>query len=96
MIDIIDVTKSFLSVDNSRLQVLLQVNFHVNRGEFFTILGPNGCGKTTLLKIIHGLLAPDSGSVLIQGRPVSLRDKTRSFMFQSLNLVPWKTVWDNI
>lgn len=96
MINVIDVTKSFPSTNDSRLQVLSQINFHVNRGEIFTILGPNGCGKTTLLKIIHGLLEPDSGSVLIQGRPVSLRDKTRSLVFQSLNLVPWKTVWENI
>lgn len=96
MIDVIGVAKSFPNLGNTRLHVLSQVNFRVERGEFFTVLGPNGCGKTTLLKIIHGLLEPDNGKVMIQGRPVTLRDKNRSFMFQSLNLVPWKTVWENI
>lgn len=96
MIDVINVEKSFPNIDNSRLEVLSQINFRVEQGEAFTILGPNGCGKTTLLKIIHGLLEPDSGKILIRGRPVSLRDRNRSFMFQSLNLVPWKTVKENI
>lgn len=96
MIEIVDVSKSFPNIDKSRLQVLSRINFHVERGEFFTVLGPNGCGKTTLLKIIHGLLEPDAGSVLIKGRPPSLRDKTRSFMFQSLNLVPWKNIRENL
>jgi ABC-type cobalamin/Fe3+-siderophores transport system ATPase subunit len=51
-------------------QVIYDLSFSIERGEFFCVLGPNGCGKTTLLKIILGLLSPSSGSVLIDGENV--------------------------
>ena len=55
--------KSKLALDN--------VSFSVEDGEFLSILGPSGCGKTTLLRILIGLLAPDSGSILLDGRHIT-------------------------
>lgn len=55
--------KSKLALDN--------VSFSVEDGEFLSILGPSGCGKTTLLRILIGLLAPDSGSILLDGRDIT-------------------------
>ncbi|MBR1516738.1 MAG: ABC transporter ATP-binding protein [Bacteroidales bacterium] len=48
------------------------INFNVRRGDFYAIMGPNGCGKTTLLRCMAGLLTPDSGSVSVNGNPVGL------------------------
>lgn len=95
MMDVVNVSKSFPN-NKSRVIVLDDVSFQVCEGEFFTILGPNGCGKTTLLRIIHGLLQPDKGMVLIRGEPVSLPPKGRYMVFQSHNLVPWKMIKNNI
>ena len=51
--------------------VLNQINFHVNKGEIFGILGPNGSGKTTIFNLILGLLAPDEGKISIIGEPIN-------------------------
>lgn len=64
----------FLSYNN-RL-VLGDVNLHLKKGEVITLLGPNGCGKTTLLKIINGLLRPDSGKIYVDGEDVSQMGQT--------------------
>jgi len=64
----------FLSYNNHL--VLGNVNLHLKKGEVITLLGPNGCGKTTLLKIINGLLRPDSGKIYVDGRDVSRMGQT--------------------
>ena len=57
----------FFSYD--RLNILENVNLVVDKGEFASIVGPNGGGKTTLLKLVLGLLKPDRGNILICGKP---------------------------
>ncbi|MFP4383685.1 MAG: ABC transporter ATP-binding protein [Spirochaetia bacterium] len=64
MIEFINLNKSY---DNGRVQAVKNLNFKVNQGEIFGFLGPNGAGKTTTIKMIVGLLKPDSGSILLNG-----------------------------
>jgi len=70
---------------NSRL-VLGNVSLHLKKGEVITLLGPNGCGKTTLLKIINGLLHPDSGKVYVNGNDVLRTGQTE--MARLIGYVP--------
>ncbi|WP_417561595.1 ABC transporter ATP-binding protein [Microbacterium sp.] len=79
------------------------VDLAVARGEFVTMVGRSGCGKTTLLRMIGGLLAPTSGSVQIDGKELWRGGRVDSaaisrlgFVFQESNLLPWFTVVDNI
>lgn len=80
----------------SYISVIENINLDVNCGEFVTIFGPNGCGKTTFLNILAGLLSPDKGEVLIQGKNPGL-GKT-GYVFQNFaeTLFPWRKNIDNI
>ncbi|MBU1997872.1 MAG: ATP-binding cassette domain-containing protein, partial [Candidatus Omnitrophica bacterium] len=62
-----NVSKSYLS-GNRRLNVLDDINVEVEDGDFVCILGPNGCGKTTLFKILAGIIKPTEGSVFYVGK----------------------------
>ncbi|ELZ88992.1 ABC transporter-related protein [Haloferax elongans ATCC BAA-1513] len=77
-------------------QALADVSFSVAEGEFCCVVGPSGCGKTTLLRAIAGLDDPDSGSVLVDGNPVSDPGLDRGMVFQEYALFPWRTVRGNI
>ncbi len=78
------------------LQVHQGVRFDVYENEFLCVCGQSGCGKTTLLDILSGLLTPSEGSVLIDGTPVDPKKHNISFVFQEPSNLPWLTVWDNI
>ncbi len=79
------------------LPVLSGVNFTVEEGDFLVILGKSGCGKTTLLRIIGGFLPADSGSVLLDQRPVDEPSDQMIMIFQSFDqLFPWFTLEENI
>jgi ABC-type nitrate/sulfonate/bicarbonate transport system ATPase subunit len=78
------------------LPVLDRVGFSLAAGRFLAIVGPNGCGKTTLLRLIAGLLSPSQGVIVHGGRPVTDPDKSRLLMFQQPTLFPWMTVDRNI
>jgi NitT/TauT family transport system ATP-binding protein len=77
------------------VEALRAVTIDVAAGEFVSIVGPSGCGKTTLMRIIAGLEMPDSGAVLVNGKPVKGPGIDRGFVFQSDSLLPWKTIWQN-
>jgi NitT/TauT family transport system ATP-binding protein len=77
------------------LEVLRDVNVAIERGEFISLVGPSGCGKTTLLRIVAGLEPASAGAVLLDGGAVSGPGSDRGFVFQSDNLLPWRTVFDN-
>ncbi|MFN8515582.1 MAG: ABC transporter ATP-binding protein [Thermomicrobiales bacterium] len=82
-----------------RLPVLRDLTLGVRPGEFVCLLGPNGCGKTTLLRILAGLEEPDHGQVLIANEPVAAQsDRARrvGVVFQESRLLPWRSVLDNI
>jgi sulfonate transport system ATP-binding protein len=75
--------------------VLHRVNLSVREGEFVTIVGRSGCGKTTLLNIIAGLDKPDSGNVMVKGSN-NLSSARRIMVFQEGALFPWLSVYGNI
>jgi NitT/TauT family transport system ATP-binding protein len=75
---------------------LQSVTFQVTAGECVCMLGPSVSGKSTLLRIVGGLLAADSGHVTFQGRPLSEPQREIGFVFQSTNLMPWRTALDNV
>jgi len=77
------------------LEVLRDINVAIERGEFISLVGPSGCGKTTLLRIVAGLEPASAGAVLLDGRAVREPGGDRGFVFQSDNLLPWRTVFDN-
>jgi ABC-type nitrate/sulfonate/bicarbonate transport system ATPase subunit len=82
-----------------QIPVLEQVELAVRAGEFVCLLGPNGCGKTTLLRILAGLERPDAGAVLVDGRTVDLIGRHAhkiGVVFQEPRLLPWKSVRENV
>ena len=100
MIDIKNITKSF-----GNLQVLKDINLHINKGEVVSIVGPSGAGKTTLLQIIGTLDKPDSGTICLDGIDVNklstrklsdFRNQRIGFVFQFHQLLPEFTALENI
>ena len=78
------------------LTVLEPTSFSVGVGELVSIVGPSGCGKSTLLHIVGGLIAPTSGSVLLDGREVFDAGADRGMVFQAYTLFPWLSVRRNV
>ena len=75
---------------------LNQVSFAVRRGEFVSLVGPSGCGKTTLLRITDGLEQADEGSVFLDGDALSGGSQDMAYVFQDINLLPWRSVVKNV
>ena len=76
--------------------ILDGINLYINNKEFLTLLGPSGCGKTTLLNTMAGFEKADSGSILIDGQPVTKPVPNRVTVFQHYGLLPWQTVEKNV
>jgi NitT/TauT family transport system ATP-binding protein len=81
---------------NGGLAALEQVTFSVYPQEFVCILGPSGSGKSTLLRILAGLLPPSGGDVIYKGERLDGPHSEIGFVFQKANLMPWRTVLENI
>jgi nitrate/nitrite transport system ATP-binding protein len=77
-------------------QVLRNLNLAVEDGEFVAIVGYSGAGKTTLISLIAGLLAPDRGEVLLGGKKVTGPGPDRGIVFQNYSLLPWLTAFENV
>ena len=75
---------------------LIDVNLEIKDGEFVTIVGASGCGKSTFLNIIAGFEKETAGTVLIDGKPIEGPGPARGFVFQQAALFPWLTVEENI
>jgi NitT/TauT family transport system ATP-binding protein len=72
------------------------LSFDVAAREFVCIVGPTGCGKTTILMMLAGLIRPTGGQVVFNGRPVVSPPHGVGIVFQDSNLMPWRTVLENI
>ena len=89
-------SRTFRSPDAGSVTALKDVSLSVEEGEFVSIVGASGSGKSTLLRIVDGLLPASSGTVAVEGRPVSGPGPDRAFVFQHDNLLPWRSVIDNV
>jgi NitT/TauT family transport system ATP-binding protein len=78
------------------VEVLRDVSFDVQPGEFLCIIGSSGAGKSTLLQLIDGLLDCDAGSIEVDSRRVTGPGSDRGFVFQSDALLPWRRMVDNV
>ena len=72
------------------------LSLDVAGGEIVALIGPNGCGKSTFLRVAAGLLAPERGQVLLDGRPITEPDDRIGLVFQEPRLLPWRSVARNI
>src|SRR5258708_3192332 len=77
-------------------QILNGLNLAVEKGEFVAIVGYSGAGKTTLISLIAGLIAPDTGTVELNGLEITGPGPDRGIVFQNYSLLPWLTVYENI
>lgn len=104
MVRLENVQKEF-RLGGNIIRALIDINAEVKQGEFIMIMGPTGCGKTTLLNVISGLEIPDDGSVFLDGENISRASEDRlsnirrqkiGFIFQDFNLIENLTAIENI
>ena len=95
ILEIKNLSKSFI-VDNNPLQVLNDINITIPPGNFVSIIGSSGCGKTTLLRIVLGLETNYEGDALIDGEQIEGPGINRGIVFQDHRLLPWLTVGENV
>ena len=82
--------------DNGPLNVLNDVCLKVDQGEFITLIGHSGCGKSTVLNIVAGLLTATKGGVVLQDKEVNSPGPDRAVVFQNHSLLPWLSVYENV
>ncbi len=104
MIKMVNICKGF-SLGEDKVQVLKNVNFNVEKGEFVAILGPSGSGKTTLMNIIGCMDVTDTGEYFLDGQAIhsmeeqdlgNIRNKEIGFIFQNYQLIPTYNIMQNI
>lgn len=78
------------------LHALLDISFQEQRGAFMCLVGPSGSGKSTLLRLIAGLLRPTAGVITLDDDPIIRPNPRVGIVFQNSNLMPWRTVLDNV
>src|SRR5436190_1166925 len=81
---------------NGYTQVLKNISLQIDEGDFVAIVGYSGAGKTTLISLLAGLLRPDSGSLTLNGQPITGPGPERGVVFQNYSLLPWLSVYENI
>jgi NitT/TauT family transport system ATP-binding protein len=84
-----------LSKRFGKLEALRNINADIQEGEFISIVGSSGCGKTTFLRIVGGLEKASSGEVRLDGQVIDRPGANRGFVFQQDNLLPWRNVMSN-
>jgi len=94
-LEVAGVSKSFHGSAHAST-VLDSLSLYADAGEFVSIVGPSGCGKSTLFHMIGGLLRPDAGRILLDGRDITGTRGHISYMPQANTLLPWRTVLDNV
>ena len=76
---------------------LSDITFTVNTGDFVAIVGPSGCGKSTLLNLLAGMLTPESGTLLLNGTPLTADSRCHiGYMLQQDYLLEWRSIWKNV
>jgi NitT/TauT family transport system ATP-binding protein len=90
------VTHRYVATTGSPIPALAGINLRIKTREFVSIVGPSGCGKSTILRLIAGLLQPSEGAVRVLDRRELRGFADVAVVFQNANLLPWRTVIDNI
>jgi NitT/TauT family transport system ATP-binding protein len=96
LIVVSNLEKTYATRGRAQVHALAGISVEVGAGEFITIVGQSGCGKTTLLKILAGLLPRSAGSVTLRGQLVDGPSRDIGIVFQDPVLLPWRTVFDNV
>ena len=95
MIEISQVCKTFRRRE-AAVEALRDFNLTIHQREIVAVIGPSGCGKSTLLNMIAGIYPPSKGQILYKGTRVSDLNTDVGYMTQKDNLLPWRSVRDNI
>ena len=95
LVELSDVKKTY-GKNGARTEVLGGVDLTIDEGEFVAIVGYSGAGKTTLVSLVAGLIAADSGTVNVLGKPVTGPGRDRGVVFQNYSLLPWLSAFDNV
>jgi nitrate/nitrite transport system ATP-binding protein len=95
LIELRNISKTY-QTDKAARHVLSDVNLSVEEGEFVSVVGYSASGKTTLMKILSGLLRPTSGDVLINGKAISGISNEAAVVFQNYSLLPWFSALENV
>ena len=90
------ITCAFIGRNGSRYEAVREASLTVAEHEFVSVVGPTGCGKTTLLNAAAGLLVPTEGHVVVGGDRLEGINRTAGYLFQADALMPWKTALDNV
>ena len=96
LIEIKNVNRTYIDDKDNTVEALRDINLDIKRGEFVSIIGASGCGKTTLLRLIAGLDLPETGVLTLEGREITDPEPQRGYVFQQGGLFPWLTVEQNI
>jgi NitT/TauT family transport system ATP-binding protein len=91
-----DVTIAFRLANSSTYTAVERASLAVADGEFVSIVGPTGCGKTTLLNAAAGLIAPSAGEIDVKSAPLKGLNRASGYLFQAEALFPWKTALENV
>jgi len=95
ILEVHGISKTF-TTNNREVVALRDVSLAVRRGEFVSLVGASGCGKTTLLRSIVGLESPDAGIISLEGQILDGVSKDMAYVFQDINLLPWRSVVANV
>lgn len=90
------ITCSFSTPKGGTYTAVKDICLDVGEAEFVSVVGPTGCGKSTILNSIAGLLQPTSGTVEVFGKPLQGINRDAGYMFQADALMPWRTAYDNV
>lgn len=94
-LEISDVGISF-ETEQGSFEALSRVNLRIEKGEFVSLIGHSGCGKSTVLNLVAGLLEPTLGGIILDGREVAGPGPERAMVFQNHALLPWLSVQQNV
>ena len=95
LLEVKDVSYAYHTKSGETL-ALSHIRFSLSKGEFLAVVGPSGCGKSTLLDMICGILSPETGEILMNGRPLCENTANIGYMLQKDHLFEWRTIYSNV
>ena len=101
ILELTGVSKSFsrnvgAKSQTGKIEVLRDINLSIRENEFVCVVGRSGSGKTTLISLIAGLIEPDAGAIVLEGKPIEGPGPDRGVIFQNYSLLPWLSVFENV